>query len=474
MSLIQIIAFFILAIFIGLLTRERARLWAIYLLSLLSVFIFQPLVPLRNFDFWLPTVSIVLTIAAWVLVRGRGGLTDRENIFAALASILVVAIIFISRFLPFEIPWMPSSLPPLGQMLIFTALTILLSGVLVLAGDRGKIGSWFFVLLLLGIFILLKTETISIWISERLRVWQGQSVELASTSDLNWLGFSYVSFRLIHTLRDHQSGRLPETNLREFVTYVLFFPALIAGPIDRIERFVKDLDATERMGGDGFLGAAQRISIGLFKKFVLADGLALMALNATNAALVSSQGWTLVLLYSYAFRLYFDFSGYTDVAIGLGLLVGVELPENFQQPYRKASITAFWNSWHITLARWFRSYFFNPLTRWLRSDLLRNSPGLIILIGQTSTMLLIGLWHGISWNFAIWGLWHGVGLFIHNRWVDYLRRSGKPAFIDRLPDGVAQVVGVLVTFHFTTVGWVWFALPNAGLSIRVLRTLLGF
>jgi D-alanyl-lipoteichoic acid acyltransferase DltB (MBOAT superfamily) len=320
---------------------------------------------------------------------------------------------------------------------------------------------------------VLKTEAISLWISERLRVWQGQSVELTSTLDLNWLGFSYVSFRLIHTLRDYQSGRLPATNLREFVSYVLFFPALIAGPIDRIEHFVGYLQENARLDGDRFVEAARRLSIGLFKKFVLADSLAMMALNTTNAGSISSQGWTWVLLYGYAFRLYFDFSGYTDVAIGLGLLVGVELPENFDQPYRKSSITAFWNSWHITLARWFRSYFFNPLTRWLRSGPLRNSPALIILIGQLSTMILIGLWHGITWNFALWGLWHGVGLFLHNRWIDYLRMSGKPAFIERLPDRFSRGLGMLVTFHFTALGWVWFALPDIGLSFRVMRTLLG-
>jgi D-alanyl-lipoteichoic acid acyltransferase DltB (MBOAT superfamily) len=171
--------------------------------------------------------------------------------------------------------------------------------------------------------------------------------------------------------------------------------------------------------------------------------------------------------------LFFDFSGYTDIAIGLGLLSGVKLPENFDQPYLKSNLTAFWNSWHVTLARWFRSYFFNPLTRWLRSGPLTHSSGLIILVGQLSTMVLIGLWHGITWNFAIWGLWHGIGLFVHNRWLSYIRTSSNPAFLGWLPERIRNAVGVALTFQFTTLGWVWFALPELELSLNTLRVLAG-
>ena len=110
-----------------------------------------------------------------------------------------------------------------------------------------------------------------------------------------------------------------------------------------------------------------------------------------------------VLLYAYAWRLYLDFSGYTDIAIGLGRLFGVRLPENFERPYLKPNLTTFWNSWHITLAQWFRAYFFNQLTRALRSRPRPLPAALIILIGQVGTMLLIGLWHGVTWNFVAWG-----------------------------------------------------------------------
>jgi alginate O-acetyltransferase complex protein AlgI len=104
----------------------------------------------------------------------------------------------------------------------------------------------------------------------------------------------------------------------------------------------------------------------LFKKFVIADALALIALNDMLATQVNSTGWMWVHLYAYAFQIYFDFSGYTDIAIGIGRLVGINLPENFLSPYTKPSLTQFWNNWHITLTQWFRSYFFNPFNRWMR------------------------------------------------------------------------------------------------------------
>jgi alginate O-acetyltransferase complex protein AlgI len=472
MSLILILVILILAVFIGLFWEKRARLWLIFVLSLLSVYIFQPLLPLRNFDYWFPTASIALTAATWYVLNRPRDISERENLVASSLSLLIPLCVGLTRLLPFEIPWLPASNPPLTQILLVAFATALLIGVISLGSSKSRPGSWILIIVLAGLFILLKAEPLALWLSERIRRWQGQSTSLASIKDLNWLGFSYISFRLIHALRDYQSGRLPRTNLREFMTFVLFFPAIVAGPIDRIERFIKDLRVDRRLNGDRALASGQRLLLGFFKKFILADGLALFALNSTNAALTTSTGWTWLLLYAYSFRLYLDFSGYTDVAIGLGMLTGMDLPENFDRPYLKMNLAAFWNSWHITLARWFRSYFFNPVTRWFRAGPLASSTSLIILIGQISTMVLIGLWHGVSWNFAIWGLWHGVGLFVHNRWVDFIRTT-KPSVLHRLPEPALHITGTLLTFHFITLGWVWFALPEVGLSIGVFKALLG-
>ena len=181
-----------------------------------------------------------------------------------------------------------------------------------------------------AIFLAIKIPALAHWVSYGIRSLTNQSLAQASVTDLRWLGFSYVAFRIIHTLRDRQMGRLPGVDLAEYMTYVIFFPAFTAGPIDRIERFIQDLRRpANKLGNDELLIAGQRFMVGLFKKFVIADALALIALNDTNALQVRSAGWTWILVYAYAFQIYFDFSGYTDIAIGISRLLGIQLPENF-------------------------------------------------------------------------------------------------------------------------------------------------
>ena len=282
---------------------------------------------------------------------------------------------------------------------------------------------------------------------------------------------------MIHTLRDRQSGLLPALSLREYLTYVIFAPAYTAGPIDRAERFAEDFRALpQKVGLDGarFTEGFTRIAIGAFKKFVIADSLAMgMALNPTNALQTHSALGMWLLLYGYALRLYFDFGGYSDVAIGIGILLGIKLPENFNRPYLRSNITVFWQSWHATLSAWARSYIFSPLSRTLLSRKPKPSSTLIVLATQIATMVVIGMWHGISLNFLIWGLWHGVGLFVHKQWTDRTRKWYRG-----LADKPAQkrawtLVGWFLTFHFVVLGWVWFALPSLDQSLHVLGGLFG-
>jgi len=153
--------------------------------------------------------------------------------------------------------------------------------------------------------------------------------------------------------------------------------------------------------------------------------------------------------------------------------LGIRLPENFNAPYLKPNLTQFWNNWHMTLTQWFRAYFFNPLTRALRSAKKPLAQPLVILITQVSTFVLIGLWHGITLNFVLWGLWHGLGLFVQNRWSDWIKPrlawlEGRPAL-----KRCTTVLGTLLTFHYVALGWVWFALPSPQLSWQVLERLFG-
>ncbi len=213
--------------------------------------------------------------------------------------------------------------------------------------------------------------------------------------------------------------------------------------------------------------------IGLFKKFVLADLLAVISINDVLVAQVKTAGWLWLFLYAYAFRIYFDFSGYTDVAIGMGRLMGIRLPENFAAPYLKPNVTKFWNSWHMTLTQWFRSYFFNPLARSMRAS---NSPlpaWLIMMVIQVSTMILIGLWHGVTWGFVAWGLWHGIGLFIHNRWSFFI--GGRmPVWTQTHGIQVAMnLLGVFLTFNYVALGWLFFNLSAPVIAWQAMQKLFG-
>jgi len=151
-------------------------------------------------------------------------------------------------------------------------------------------------------------------------------------------------------------------------------------------------------------------------------------------------------------------------------LVGIKLPENFAAPYTKSNLTQFWSSWHITLTQWIRSYFFNPFNRWIRG--YRSIPAwTMILIGQLATMLLIGLWHGITLNFILWGAWHGLGLFLQNRWSDFAKTRFNIS--DPGLQNAMQLGGILLTFHFVALGWVFFALSSPSISLQVIMKLFG-
>jgi D-alanyl-lipoteichoic acid acyltransferase DltB (MBOAT superfamily) len=330
------------------------------------------------------------------------------------------------------------------------------------------------ILLLLVFFILQKNQSLSIMTSAGLRSLTGQSIGLATSLDISWIGYSYIAFRLIHVLRDRITGRLPEINFREMITYTIFFPTITAGPIDRVQRFIGDLQAEYILQTSQIIRGGRRILIGLFKKFALADSLALLALNAQNASQITSTGWAWVMLYAYSFRIYYDFSGYTDIALGIGELVGFTLPENFNRSYLQTNLTTFWNNWHMTLTNWFRAYFFNPLTRAMRSSKHKLPMWLIILVGQLSTMVLIGLWHGVTWNFAIWGTWHGIGLFVHNRWASFARSVFKFEDKSNRFQKLVNGLGVVLTFSYVSLGWLWFVLPTPDSALQVILNLIGF
>ena len=468
MGLLQIAASFAAAILVGVLARGAWRTYLLLGLSVFAVYWFQPAIPIRSFDFWIPSLTLVLVLLTWFVTAPAGAWRDRMNWIALLIIIGVASFVDLSRYIPIS---SFNTTPP--RIILF--LTFLIAAAGTVASLTWFSRHWLGILavlmiVLIATLVVLKTPAFALQSSILLRTLTNRPIENALATDLRWLGFSYIAFRLIHVLRDKQMKRLPELSLAEFGTYVVFFPSLAAGPIDRAERFAKDLRNEFRLTQEETLVAGQRFVIGLFKKFVLADMLAYIALNDALAAQVRTTGWMWIVVYAYAFQIYFDFSGYTDIAIGIARLVGVKLPENFIAPYLKTNLTQFWNSWHMTLTQWIRSYFFNPFNRWIRS--YKSMPAwMMILIGQVATMLIIGLWHGVTLNFVLWGLWHGFGLFFQNRWSDFAKTRFQ--FINPLQQRAFQIGGVLLTFHYVALGWVFFALSSPSLSWSVFLALSG-
>jgi D-alanyl-lipoteichoic acid acyltransferase DltB (MBOAT superfamily) len=472
MTLTHILVFTAAAVVYVTLLPAPARKWALFLGSVLAIYWLQPATTIDNLDFIFPTATLALVALAWLISRAPDQRWTREDrVSGAVMGAVVVILTLWGRFLDPAIRLTPARPPdPFTVTLIVIGAAVLLA-ILSRVQQRRLILPA--ILLIVVLFVILKTGPLAEQASRALRDLMRQQVDLARAVELDWLGFSYVAFRLIHTLRDRQSGRLPALTLREYTTYAIFFPAYTAGPIDRAERFLPDLHSLPGAEPNHLIQGGMRIVIGIGKKFVIADSLAYMALSATKAEQATSTAGVWLLLYAYAFQLYLDFSGYTDIAIGIGQLFGIKLPENFNQPYLKRNITQFWQSWHITLSNWVRFYVFLPLSRYLLTRKRKPGPTSLALVGQLTTMVVIGLWHGVTWHFVAWGLWHGIGLFIHKVYSDRTRQF----YIDlRERPRTNRLIGVggwLLTFHFVVVGWVWFALPDIETSWAVFLRLFG-
>lgn len=467
---LPLIAIFGALTLLAALLSDRIRGLFLFTLSILAVYALQPALPIRYLDFWLPTAAIGLAVIFWMSLHRGAEWHSADNLLSAAWMTAIALILALTRFLPSAPSPLTASTPPRPELVFVALLTVALLAALT---GRVRFG-WVHAVGLAALIVLLaalKSPEASLWMARTLRLANGQSVETASSFDIRWLGISYIIFRFIHTLRERQMGSLPEVSLREYVTYIFFYPALTAGPIDRLERFVKDLRAAWKPAHEDWIVVVQRIGLGLFKKFVLADSLALMALNANNADKVQSSGWAWILLYAYTLQIFLDFSGYTDIAIGMARMVGIRLPENFNAPYLRPNVTQFWNNWHMTLTMWFRAYFFNPLTRALRT---RQTPvWLVIFLTQFLTMALIGAWHGLTANFLLWGLWHGLGLFIHNRWSDATRARVGEWATTPLRQNLLNASGIFLTFHYAALGWVWFVLPTPALAVQFFARLVG-
>src|SRR5690606_5593996 len=234
----------------------------------------------------------------------------------------------------------------------------------------------------------------------------GFDYHLSTIEVLLPVGISFYTFQSLSYMIDiHRHELKPRKKFVDYALFVSFFPQLVAGPIVRASEFFKQLDEKRHFSFDMAQSGVMLIMVGLVKKVVFADNLALFVDPVFNNPESYSGLMTLMAVYGFAFQIYFDFSGYTDIAIGVAKLLGFTFPRNFMHPYISLSIKDFWRRWHMTLSRWLRDYLYISLGG-NRKGTLMTARNLFL------TMFLGGLWHGASWNFAIWGVLHGVYLSI--------------------------------------------------------------
>lgn len=267
------------------------------------------------------------------------------------------------------------------------------------------------------------------------------------------LGLSYLAFELLHVTIEQRRGKLRDVNPVDLLAFVFFAPARIAGPIKRFPQFMEQVRTAEMAGGDVYAGLV-RVMIGLAKKYLIADVLALTV--AESHAITSTRhAWTIV--FAYSLQVYVDFSAYSDIAIGFARMLGIRLPENFRWPYFSANIREFWERWHITLSQWVRDYIFVPVGRRLFKSPLRPFPFVIAAISYLLTFTAVGAWHGLTGGFLVWGVYHGILLTLYNG----IRLKMPPAIREHpfYSSRVARVASIAATFLLVTIGWVPFMLP---------------
>lgn len=335
---------------------------------------------------------------------------------------------------------------------------------------KRKLLMWLSVILNLALLLYFKYMNFFVEQFEVMLGWFG-SQPAAWTKIALPVGISFITFQKLAYTFDVYKNRHPVfEKLQDYTLYIFMFPQLLSGPIVRPGQISGQItDRRDQENIDWRLSGFIRFIIGLSKKVLIADvlGVTVNEIFALTSAELSS-GMTWIGAIAYTFQIYFDFSGYSDMAIGLARMLGFRLPENFNFPYVSRSITEFWRRWHITLSFWFRDYIFLPLAYATSRRLPKEryfgirADKVIYLIATTVTFLLCGFWHGAAWTFIVWGAYMGIFL-IADRLIllKYLKKAGK-------------VPSILVTFFLLVIGWLIFRSQTLDESWFLIRRLFQF
>lgn len=279
------------------------------------------------------------------------------------------------------------------------------------------------------------------------------------------LGISYITFQSIGYLIEIKRGNeKPDRNFGHYVTYLLLFTKVIAGPVERAHNFLPQLNKNQSLSFETFISGARQMLWGLFKKVVIADRLAIYV----NAVFLNSEhhsGVTLIVaIVCYVFQIYADFSGYTDMALGFSRMLGYELMPNFNRPLLAKSVTEFWRKWHISLSSWFADYFYNPIA------IAKRDWGIwSVIFACFVTFTVLGFWHGANWTFIVFGFLQGFILAVETftkKWRKNIRK--------KIPEWLNDWAGIFFTFGYFAFSSIFFRADTVGQAINIIKKIITF
>ncbi|MFX3622504.1 MAG: D-alanyl-lipoteichoic acid biosynthesis protein DltB [Ectobacillus sp.] len=371
-----------------------------------------------------PYFLIIALLLTPTIVAGLKGKTLRT--YNSVITIFILAIIFANK-------------PEQALSLVIFALwqAALIKGYLVLR-KRDNRASTFYAAVVLSILPLLLVKLVPFF---------------ESLSAVGFLGISYLTFKTVQMIMEIRDGQIKDVTLYNFMRFLLFFPTITSGPIDRYRRFQKDITQTPapKEYKELLYIGLNRIFQGFLYKFIIGY---LIHEHVIQSAFVKQDTFTAILVYMYAYSLYlfFDFAGYSAFAIGVSYLMGIKTPENFNKPFISRNIKDFWNRWHMSLSFWFRDYVYMRFVFFMTKKKIIKDRYLISYIGFFLNFFLMGIWHGLHIHYIIYGLYHAL-LFIV---FDLFERQNKQRKFwpqNRL----TYILAVIITFHFVCFGFLIFS-----------------
>lgn len=363
-----------------------------------------------------------------------------------------------------------STIISFATLSIHVLVSLLVFGTLViLAKNRNKKGTVIATLSILTLIVLFCLRNYP-------KAFGFESFQLGNSPELliERLGISYILFRNIQSIVDTLKGRLTAKNPIDYINFILFFPNFLAGPIDKFSNFQRHFTRPEgKLKNALFWPGVGRIVIGFLKKYAIIPLFSVYALSYEPLLeYLSPQGAILLSAVCYSAYIFLDFSGYSDIAIGTGYIMGIKTPENFDSPYLTTNIAAFWRKWHMTFSEFLRDLIFKPIVKLINKTGLKPFRNTVSIIGYFLTFFICGIWHGDTVNFVYWGLWHALGLAIFKVWSSTRIFGRLHSEGSNLKQGAITISGIALTFTFVTIGWLFFHYKGEDLTV-VFETLFG-